>query len=155
MSTPEAVVREQLSDFFHGGGQVVDSEVKDNAEVSTRETPLGSSYEALVTNATVDKDGNLNLVVVNRSPDDDIKSRVEPGSFQHATTVDVSLVAGRTYHDFNNAEHPEAVTIQKSRATAHDASLTWTFPAHSVTLLRFPPEKTGATSSDEKRTSHA
>ncbi|MBU3868287.1 hypothetical protein KN815_30840 [Streptomyces sp. 4503] len=33
--------------------------------------------------------------------------------------------------------------------------LTLTFPAHSVTLLRFSPEKAGATSSDEKRTSHA
>ncbi|WP_413116689.1 alpha-L-arabinofuranosidase C-terminal domain-containing protein [Streptomyces sp. CY1] len=155
VATPDAIVREQVSDFFHGGGHVVASEVKDNAEVSTRETPLGSSYEALVTHATVDKDGTLNLLVVNRSPDDDIKSRVEPVGFRHATTVDVSVVAGRTYHDFNNAEHPDAVTIERSRVTAHGTSLTCTFPAHSVTLLRFPPEEAGATSSDEKRTSHA
>ncbi|AQW55666.1 hypothetical protein [Streptomyces violaceusniger] len=89
---------------------VVDSEVKDNAEVSTRETPLGSSYEELVTNATVDRDGTLNVLVVNRSPE--------------------------------------------SHATAHGDSLTWTFPAHSVTILRFSPEKARVTSSDRKRTSH-
>ncbi|GAA3353502.1 hypothetical protein GCM10017744_007120 [Streptomyces antimycoticus] len=83
------------------------------------------------------------------------QSRVDLGSFQHATTVDVSVVAGRTYHDFNDAEHPDAVTIKKSRATTHGTSLTWTFPAHSVTLLQFSPEKAGATSSDKKRTSHA
>ncbi|MFJ1996210.1 hypothetical protein [Streptomyces asiaticus] len=59
--TPDAIVREQLSDLFHGGGHVVNSEVKSNTDVSTRETPLGSSYEALVTTATVDKDGALNV----------------------------------------------------------------------------------------------
>ncbi|GAA1697124.1 hypothetical protein GCM10009680_41540 [Streptomyces yatensis] len=51
--------------------------------------------------------------------------------------------------------HPDAVTIEKSHTTAHGTSLTWTFPAHSVTLLRFSPEKAGATSSNKKRTSHA
>ena len=93
----------------------MDSEVKDNAEVSTRETPLGSSYDALVTTAALDKDGALSVLVINRSPEDDIKSRVELGSFRHATTVDVSVVAGRTSHDFNDAEYPDAVTIKKSR----------------------------------------
>ncbi|GAA1247319.1 alpha-L-arabinofuranosidase C-terminal domain-containing protein [Streptomyces javensis] len=137
--TPEAIVREQLSGFFHGGGHVVDSEVKSNAEVSTRETPLGSSYEALVTTAAVDKDGALSVLVVNRSPDEDLKSRVDLGSFRHTGTVDVSVVAGRSYDDFNNDEHPDAVTIEKSRATAKGDSLNWTFAAHSVTLLRFPP----------------
>ncbi|MFE2184773.1 alpha-L-arabinofuranosidase C-terminal domain-containing protein, partial [Streptomyces sp. NPDC059455] len=138
--TPDAIVREQLSDFFHGGGHVVDSEVKSNPEVSTHETPLGSSYEALVTNATVDKNGTLSVLVVNRSPDDDVKSRVDLGGFRHAGTVDMSVVAGRSYDDFNNDEHPDAVTIEKSHATAKGNSLNWTFPAHSVTLLRFSPE---------------
>ncbi|MBB4779802.1 alpha-L-arabinofuranosidase C-terminal domain-containing protein [Streptomyces rapamycinicus] len=118
----------------------MDSEVKNNAEVSPRKTPLGSSYEALVTNATVDKNGTLSVLVVNRSPDEDVKSRVDLGGFRHAGTVDVSVVAGRSYDDFNNAEHPDAVTIKKSHATAEDDSLNWTFPAHSVTLLRFPPQ---------------
>ncbi|MBO3678908.1 hypothetical protein [Streptomyces sp. NEAU-YJ-81] len=81
-----------------------------NAEVSTRETPLGSSYEELATNATVDRDGILNVLVVNRSPE--------------------------------------------SHATAHGDSLTWTFLAHSVSILRFSPEKAAVTSSDRKRTSH-
>ncbi|MGV9856645.1 alpha-L-arabinofuranosidase C-terminal domain-containing protein, partial [Streptomyces sp. NPDC003442] len=137
--TPDAIVREQLSGLFHGGGHVVASEVKSNAEVSTRETPLGSSYEALVTTAAVDKDGVLSVLVVNRSPDDDVKSRVDLGSFRHAGTVDVSVVAGRSYDDFNNDEHPDAVTIKTSHATAKGDSLNWTFAAHSVTLLRFPP----------------
>ncbi|MGW5443699.1 alpha-L-arabinofuranosidase C-terminal domain-containing protein [Streptomyces asiaticus] len=131
-------MRERLSHFFHGGGHVVNSEMKSNIDVSTRETPLGSSYEALVTTATVDKDGTLNVLVVNRSPDKDLKSRVELGSFQHTGTVDISVVAGRTYDDFNNDEHPDAVTIKKTHTTAKGDSLNWTFAAHSVTLLRFP-----------------
>ncbi|MEU8874586.1 twin-arginine translocation signal domain-containing protein [Streptomyces javensis] len=56
------------------------------------------------------------VLVVNRSPDVDLKSRVDPGSFRHTGTV------------------------KKSHATAKGDSLNWTFAAHSVTLLRFPPE---------------
>ncbi|MET7904354.1 hypothetical protein [Streptomyces sp. NPDC005336] len=138
---PEAIMREQLRVVFHGGGKVVDSKVNDNIDVATDKTPLGSSYEALVTTATIDRDGALNVLVVNRSPDKDIKAHIAPDDFTPAGTVDVSVVAGRTYYDFNNAEHPNSVKIEKSQAKVKAKTLDWVFKAHSVTLLRFPARR--------------
>ncbi|MFI0821065.1 hypothetical protein ACH4TX_36310 [Streptomyces sp. NPDC021098] len=138
MRMPEAIAREQLRDFFHGGGEVVDSTVNDNVDVTTDETPLGSSYRALVTTASIDRDGALNVLVVNRSPDKDIKAHVAPEDFTPAGTVDVSVVAGRTFDDFNSEQRPNSIKIEKSRTTTRGKTLDWAFKAHSVTLLRFP-----------------
>ncbi|MEU0845851.1 hypothetical protein ABZ370_41260 [Streptomyces sp. NPDC005962] len=140
MPMPEAIMREQLRDFFHGGGKIVDSKVNDNVEVATDETPLGSSYKALVTTASIDRDGALNVLVVNRSPDEDIKAHVAPDDFTPAGTVDVSVVAGRTFYDFNSKERPNSVKIEKSQAKTDAKTLDWSFKAHSVTLLRFPAQ---------------
>ncbi|MEU8824782.1 hypothetical protein [Streptomyces sp. NPDC048636] len=134
---PEAVLREQLKDVFQRGGKVVDSKVNDNVGVATRKTPLGAAYEALVTTATIDRDGALNVLVVNRSPDKDITAHVAADDFTPAETVEVTVVAGRTYHDFNSEERPDAIKIEKSRAKVKDKTLDWAFKAHAVTLLRF------------------
>ncbi|MFD0448434.1 DUF6924 domain-containing protein [Streptomyces indonesiensis] len=132
--TPEAIVREQLSDFFHDGGHVVDSKVKSNAEVSTRETPLGSSYEALVTNATVDKNGTLSVLVVNRSPDDDVKSRVDLGgsACRHGRRGrGGGLAIDFTHHDFES----EALVIR----TDHSDDEAW----RAVVDLLGQPDQNG------------
>ncbi|MFI6663215.1 alpha-L-arabinofuranosidase C-terminal domain-containing protein [Streptomyces sp. NPDC050523] len=136
----EAVVREQLRDVFHGGGHVVESTVRGNTDVTTRKSERGASYPALVTTSTVDREGSLNLVVVNRSPDHDIKAKVAPEGTKHSGTVHISVVAGKSYHDFNSEQHPDNVKIETTRAEAHSGSFDWTFQAHSVTRLRFPAQ---------------
>jgi alpha-N-arabinofuranosidase len=135
--TPEAIVREQLRTAFQGGGHVVESEVRNNIEVATQKTPLGSSYAALVTTASAGKDGTLNIVVVNRSAREDIKARV---ALDHrpAGAVDVSVVSGRSYDDFNNPQHPDGVKVETSQLKPGSPAFEMTFRAHSVTLLRIP-----------------
>ncbi len=134
--TPDALVREQLRGFFHGGGHAVETGVRDNVKVSARETVLGSSYSALMATAAIDDDGALGIVVVNRSPDKDIKARIQPEQFRHAGSVEVSVVSGDSYDDFNDARHPHAVGIEKTKAVLRSQEFSWTFTAHSVTLLR-------------------
>lgn len=133
----EAVMREQLSDFFQGGGRAVKSLVHDNTVVKTRETALGSSYEALLTTATVDKKGRLNVLVVNRSPDQDIEAHVAPGGIKPSGNVDISVVAGESYDAFNDVDDQDAVSIETSQEKTDHGTLTRSFKAHSVTLLRF------------------
>jgi alpha-L-arabinofuranosidase len=135
--TPDAVVREQLRDIVQGGGHVVENRVRDNVEVKAVDTRLGSSCKALVTTASIDREGALNVLVVNRSPRDSVKGRVVLDGFSTSGKVAVSVVSGESFDRSNTADHPDDVRIRTSRTTLKDDSLTWTFEAHAVTLLRF------------------
>ncbi|MGW7487212.1 hypothetical protein [Streptomyces sp. NPDC054786] len=135
--TPDAIVREQLRDVFHGGGRVVESGVQNNIAVSTRETALGNSYDALVTMATVDADNKLNIVVINRSPDKDIKAKIVTEHFKCSGTAEVSVVSGDAYDDFDDdKQNSRSVKIEKSHASPKSDALNMAFRAHSVTLIR-------------------
>ncbi|HVX46316.1 MAG TPA: hypothetical protein VHC49_20660 [Mycobacteriales bacterium] len=135
--TAEAVAREQLAPIVHGGGYVVGTDVYANPVVSTHSTPLGSSYSALTTTATIDRDGGLHIVVVNRSPLSPVAARIVPAGFDYRLPVEISVVSGASFASFNSAEHPHDVTIEQRTLTGAD--LTWTFAAHSVTVLRLRP----------------
>lgn len=134
----DATVREQLKSLLRGGGHVISAGVSDNVEVVTDlKTPIGSTYRALVTTATLDRTGCLTVVVVNRSPNTAIKAEVSLRGFKPSGTVSVSVVSGAEFDSFNDADHPDDVTIRRSTTTIRTPTLTRTFDAHSVTVLRF------------------
>lgn len=137
--TAEAIVREQLQPLVTGGGVVVRSAVRNNVTVNTVSTPLGSCYDALVTTASVDRRDMINLLVVNRSRDKSVDTQVVvPTGSPHRSTVRAGVVSGAGFTDFNSADHPADVQVSSTEAEVSTRSFRWTFPAHSVTLLRLP-----------------
>ncbi|GGK78839.1 hypothetical protein [Mangrovihabitans endophyticus] len=132
----EATVRELLKPVVHGGGHVVATDTQNNLVVdSGLTTPVGGTYHALVTTATVDRAGGLNLVVVNRSPDKAVQARLALNGYAPSGKVSLAVVSGARYDSFNDVGHLNDVTIH--RTTAKASTLTHTFGAHSVTVLRF------------------
>jgi alpha-N-arabinofuranosidase len=141
-STPEfvysadAVVREQLSPVVHGGGHVVQNAVRNNVTINAGSTQIGSSYDALVTTATVDQQGTLNLVVVNRSADKDVMAQVDTTGFASSGAVEISTVSGSAYDSFNDTNDLSAVKIVRSQQKFQNSAISQTFGAHSVVLLQ-------------------
>ncbi|WBB62008.1 hypothetical protein O7599_05565 [Streptomyces sp. WMMC500] len=129
----DSIVREQLKHFFQSEGHVTAVQMAGNPEVHTRDTPLGSSYDALLATAAIGNDGSLRLVVVNRSPEAGIATHIKLDGFRPADHAEVSVVTGHSYHDAG------PVAIDRSRSRTDDTGLEFTFAAHSVTLLRFTP----------------
>ncbi|HEY8456006.1 MAG TPA: hypothetical protein VIL34_10445 [Actinopolymorphaceae bacterium] len=137
--TAEATAREALRPMFDGGGYVVANRVLENPTEATEPTNFGSSYPALASTATVDRDGRLLIAVVNRDSTDPVTARVVPAGYRHDGTVAVSTVAGEHFTSFNSIEHPNDVVIDRAELQVGGGSFAYTFPPASVTLLQLTP----------------
>ncbi len=146
--TSEAVVRESIKPLVEGGGDVVEHRVRKNPLVETHETQLGSSYEALTSTATLDEDGQLNILVVNRHPTDAVEAKVMPAGFRHGTTANVSTVDGadnldnnrESFESHNSLRNPEEVRLERGEIQTGRGPFDYAFPKHSVTLIQLDPE---------------
>lgn len=134
----DAVAREQVKEMVHGGGHVVRNSLRDNPTVTTdTTTALGSSYPALASTASLDEHGVLNVLVVNRDPHQDVPGRVSFTGIAAPGKVQASTVSGDAYDSYNDSKNLDAVRIVQAEHTFQGRTLAWTFPAHSVVLLRF------------------
>jgi alpha-N-arabinofuranosidase len=146
VETSEAVVRRALRPMVEGGGHVVRNRVQENPSQQTEPTDLGSSYAALATTATVDADGTLNILVVNRDPGDDVLAKVVPAGYPHAATATVSRVLGSnddpnraSFESHNAISHPDEVRLTTAQEAVGQSDFAFEFPKHSVTLIRLSP----------------
>lgn len=148
--TSDAVVREAMKPMVAGGGEVVRNRVQDNPVIQTDEEPVSSatptSYEALTTTATVDDDGDLNIMVVNRDSTNDIAAQVVPAGYRHSGTATVSSVIGEnadpnreSFESHNSRGHPNEVSIRRSTVDVGAGDFAYTFGKHSVTLIELSP----------------
>jgi alpha-N-arabinofuranosidase len=113
-------------------------------EEEARDTsPLGRDWKVgdlgplqlLDVSATCDPlDRTLCLAVVNRSPDQDISTSVEVEGHV-LTNLTAHEVNGPDPYARNSFEAPETVSVKTQDVSVADA-LEYTFPAHSVTVLR-------------------
>ena len=150
--TSEAVVRESLRPLVEGGGTVVANRVQENPVVVTDEQPSSpstpTSYEAFATTATLDADGVLNILVVNRDSTHDILANVVPAGYHHGGTATVSSVLGENddpnresfeSHNTRDPDHQEVTLRGPVPVEIGGGAFRYTFPKHSVTLIRLSP----------------
>ena len=72
-----------------------------------------------------------------------MRSRVEIDGIIHKDRVHVELLDGQSPTAYNTPAYPDSVTTVASTAEVGNGDFSWTFPAHSITLLqlsRQPPE---------------
>jgi alpha-N-arabinofuranosidase len=95
----------------------------------------GDSMSALTALASTDQQGNIVLLVINRSADQDIAADVLPKGYVHSADATVRVVNGDGPAAYNTPEDRDAVALTESVRSVGTGNFTHTFPAHSVTSI--------------------
>lgn len=97
------------------------------------ETSSQGDLPSLVVLASRRTGGSVNIIVINRSPDNNVTAAIAPTPVRHASTAQVLTVNGPSATSYNTAQNPDAVKLQNSEINVGTGTFTYTFPAHSVT----------------------
>lgn len=84
-----------------------------------------------------DSGDELTLLVTNRHPSDAIKAEITLNGFAPRSTVTVQKLAPKNYLDANSPGAPDVVKVKSSVARTKTEGMTYSFPKHSLTRLRF------------------
>jgi alpha-L-arabinofuranosidase len=87
--------------------------------------------------------GELNLLVINVSPDQRVVAKVSPWHLALPRKVTATVLNGPSALAFNTYAHPDQVGTTTWTVQVEQHDFLWDFPAHSVTLLRMPLLKPG------------
>ncbi len=102
-----------------------------------RATAGGSALSALVTLATIDDNGELALLVINRDRAADVRAEVAAKGKKGLGAATLWTLDGPGFLAYNTEAHPNKVSLEETVIEDVGESFTHTFPAHSVTAIRF------------------
>jgi alpha-L-arabinofuranosidase len=128
-----------------GGTERLASNVEDDPVMQTMSsgpTTPGGPVPILQTVAGA-SNGNLDLVVINVSPDERVTADVSPWELADPHDVTATLLDGPSPLAYNTYAHPDRVGARTWTVQVNGHYFVWNFPAHSVTLLRMPLLKPG------------
>jgi alpha-L-arabinofuranosidase len=95
-------------------------------------------FKLLDASATCDPAGRrVTLAVVNRDKDRAHETTIQFTGGSVVSDVEVAEVNGAGPHATNSFDQTDAVSVREHRMNVGGSRLEYTFPAHSVTLLRF------------------
>jgi alpha-L-arabinofuranosidase len=103
-------------------------------------TSFNAQLPALDAIATLSEDGEtLYLAVINRNEADDVSSMIQIKGWTHrpATPVQVFVLSAKDRVAANPYGSPSNVNIRETTASVDEHSISYQFPAHSVTVLEF------------------
>jgi alpha-N-arabinofuranosidase len=80
--------------------------------------------------------GHLDILVINVSPTTSVKAKVQLGYPAAPSTMTVSVLDGPSTTAYNTFSRPRLVTVVTRVTAVRGRNLSWTFPAHSLTLLQ-------------------
>lgn len=112
------------------GGKLLHSSITNGPRL-----PGATSEPVLLTTAALVR-GHRELVVVNTSLRTAVRSELRFAGGRHGARIAVSVLDGPSATAYNTAAHPTRVRITSRHVTVGSGAFAWTFPAHSVTLLR-------------------
>jgi alpha-N-arabinofuranosidase len=130
--TPSALVFRIFTSMT--GDHLVASEVTGNP---TKTIFSGAQLPSLSTTASEDVDGNLYLIVINRSGDEAVPAKVTTRAFEGAGSAIVWSLGGPNNLAVNTVERPNRVRIKEAELRRVESGFTYLFPKHSVTAFRF------------------
>ncbi|GAB4337007.1 MAG: alpha-N-arabinofuranosidase [Candidatus Abyssubacteria bacterium] len=108
-----------------------------NALMSSGEDASVETVPHLDVSATTDESGSrLSLAVINRHKDDAIKTEIQLIGFEPEGTATVFEINGPGVDAENTFEKPNAVKTTEKSFSKVSSTFKYTFPAHSVTLLK-------------------
>ena len=122
------------------GSQEVTSLVLGNP---SRQTYLGSSLESLASIATIDGAGDLSVLVINQDRASDVTAAIRTRGFDESGHATAWTLNGPDYLAYNTARKPNNVSIDKTSLTGVKEGFRYTFPAHSITVIKLHPNADG------------
>ncbi len=88
-------------------------------------------------------DGHLHLFVINQSPTANEAAQIDVGSFKPGNTASVYTLNSAAGMEADNEQNQSNVTIASSTAAVPAAQFSYTFLAHSLTVLDIAPATAG------------
>jgi alpha-N-arabinofuranosidase len=131
----QARVRQALLPMLRAGGHVVGTNIRRNP---TRRPSLAKagSYGAL--NVVTTRHGDqLWALVVNQLPGEAVRTQLRINGFDNGRKAHVRRVTSKRFTNWNHPGQPASVRLHTSTIRVDRSGLDMTFPAHSVTVLRF------------------
>jgi alpha-N-arabinofuranosidase len=126
------------SSMISGGGRTV----RFSSDSPRQRLAGGRSYPTLGTSVTKDREGALNLLLVNRDRDDPMKVLVRNPYFTGRSRAATWRVTSRSIASSNTAENPNAVMMTRDQRPLPSARrFAVGLPAHSILRLRLPPRR--------------
>ena len=128
-----------VSTMISGGGRAVGFSAE-----SPRQRVAGTrrSYPTLGVSATKDREGSLNVLLINRDPDDAMQVSVRNPNFSGRTLATTWRVTSRRISSINTADHPNAVAMTRDRRQLPSVRRFGVgLPAHSILRLRLSPRR--------------
>jgi alpha-N-arabinofuranosidase len=75
--------------------------------------------------------------VINRDPEHDVRAELQLAQSLQPVTATVEEVNGASVQAINSFDEPEAVTVSSGTIEKFESGTSYTFPAHSLTVLTF------------------
>jgi alpha-N-arabinofuranosidase len=132
----EGVTRQAIKPMFSAGGEVLPARVDGNPVRS----PEGfeRSYDGLAVTATRAPDGSVNVMVVNRLPEEAVTSQLSVEGLV-PTSAELRTVVADRFTASNTDADPSAVRLELSTVPVDASGFVLTFPPSSTTVVRLPP----------------
>lgn len=118
-----------------GGMTQITTEVKNNPKIELAKSASSPNVDTLSTIAAKDNHGNVELLVVNQSPDSDVTTQIVLDQYTHAKKAKVFTMNGSSIYSMNTLDQPNNVTISNSDVNVGKGDFNYTFPAHSITRI--------------------
>jgi alpha-L-arabinofuranosidase len=83
---------------------------------------------------------HLDLLVLNASPTSSVRANVITDGLTYGGPARVLLLDGPSPTSFNTPSHPGLVKTRVTTAEIQSGEFSWTFPAHSVSLIELPQQ---------------
>jgi hypothetical protein len=127
---PSAYVFQAYTKLLYSN--LLSSSIKNNP----KEVFSSGSYPALATIATTDKHGNEAIMILNLSGTQNIKAQISP-SYNNYTKVNSWSLGSNSYLAYNSLSDSSVVSFIEKSSNLYNGKLASTFPAGSITILRF------------------
>lgn len=99
---------------------------------------VAASLPKLDAEASRDAQGNVYVAVLNQDASDDVTASIQIAAQNGAGQAEIRTLNGPRLEAFNTPQNPNAVKIASSTAPFNGGTLRHTFPAHSMTIVKFP-----------------
>jgi hypothetical protein len=85
--------------------------------------------------------GRLDILVINVSPTTSVRAKVQLGYPTAPSNMTVSVLDGPSTTSYNTFSRPRLVKVATRVTRVRGRNLSWTFPAHSLTLLQLGQDR--------------
>lgn len=99
----------------------------------------GTSLASLVPVSSIDEDGNVYLIVINRDRSAEVEAELGQRGADAAGPLEIWSLAGPSFLSINTVDDPDRVSIERSVVEQPAEGVVYTFPPHSATAFKFTP----------------